>query len=273
MGKCLLCGQETGGTFESSQRRYGGKKQSMAAAIPEVGSTNVHHHGTPWPAIIATSVVCGVALLPVGWGVGVFLLDRADFKEPERALAGGILILGIGLPVLYVGSWLLERIPRMIIRELADWNLQKEEIDLQKWKVKALAGQASVPTAANLDAADVRFVRVVKQVVGNIFIDRIGKDNLYTPYKPKEPRPWSRDVCKETVLLWDRKKIGWRDANRLGKYIVDNEIIFEGQLNQGRYPTMDAVNDLLDKEFTRSIVVNPSPTQAQQKEVSFIENA
>lgn len=251
MAKCPTCGgyikDDKKHTFESSRKQI----KSAVLAIPEVGNTNIHNHGTPWPGIIVAGFICGVALLFVAWGIGVFLLDRAGFKRPDQSLANGILILLIILPAVGLVSWLLERVPRAIIRELRDWSLSEKEIDLQRWKIQALAGQASVPTAANLTEADVRFVRVVKQVVGAAYVYAATKG----PYKAKEPRPWSRDVAKETILLWDGKKIGWTDANRLGKYVIDNEIILDGQLNQGKYPTMDAVNDLLDKEFTRPIVV------------------
>lgn len=263
MSKCPTCGQtirdNKTATFESSQRRV----KSAALAIPEMaGSTNnIHHHGTAWASIILSAFACALILLPVGWWIGVFLLDRAGYKKPEESLANGVLILAVVLPSLLLVSWILERVPRVIIRELAEWRLQEKEIDLQAIKLQVLAGQSSVPTASNLTEADVRFVRVVKQVIGKVYLDRIGKDKLYVPYKPKEPRPWSRDVCKETVLMWDNKKVGWTDANRLGKYIIDHEIIIDSQLNQGRYPTMDAVNDLLESNFARPILVsNPSPT-------------
>lgn len=250
MAKCPTCGayikDSKQHTFESSRKQI----KSAALAIPEVGNTSIHNHGTAWPGIIFSGFICGLILLPVAWGVGIFLLDRAGYKRPDESLANGILILLIILPAVGLVSFLLERVPRAIIRELAAWSLSEKEIDLQALKIQALAGQANVPTAANLTEADVRFVRVVKQVIGGVFVDRANKP----PYKAKEARPWSRDVCKETILLWDNKKVGWTDANRLGKYVIDNEIVTEGQLNQGRYPTMDAVNDLLDKEFTRPII-------------------
>lgn len=256
MGKCPTCGgyvkdNSRSSTFESSQRRI----KSVATAIPEV--SNVHNYTTAWASIIFSAFACALILLPVVWWVGVFLLDRAGYKKPEESFANGILILAIALPFLLLISWLLERIPRTVIRELAAWRLGEKEIELQRVKIESLAGQANVPTAANLTEADVRFIRVVKQIVGIAFT-HLASRGLY---KPKEARPWSRDVCKETVLLWDSKKIGWSDAVRLGKYVDDNEIIIDGQLNQGRYPTMDAVNDLLDSHFTRPIVLAlPSPT-------------
>lgn len=248
--RCRTCGQPIDepkkNTFESRQKQI----KNVAMAIPDVANTNIHNYSTAWVGIILSGLVCFLVLLPVAWWVGIFLLDQAGYKKPEESLANGLLLFAVALPALALASWLLERVPKMIIREIAEWRLQEKEIDLQGLKLKALAGQASVPTAANLTDSDVRFVRVVKQVIGAAYIHLASKGL----YKPKEVRPWSRDVCKETILMWDNRKIGWNDAVRLGKYITDNEIIIDSQLNEGRYPTMDAVKDLLDKDFTRPIV-------------------
>jgi hypothetical protein len=154
------------------------------------------------------------------------------------------------LPVLYLAAWLLERISRMVIREVAEYQLQRQELINQGLKLQALAGSGQVPTAANLTEADRRFVRVVKQVIGSAYIDLAGRGQ----YKARDPRPWSRDVAKETILLWDGRKVGWTDATRLMKYVADNEIVLDGQLNTGKYPTMEAVNDLIDRDFTRPII-------------------
>lgn len=264
MAKCPHCGgyvKDNKATFESSARRFS-KKENTAMAIPDVST--IHNYTTPWPAIIGTGFICGLTLLPIGWGVGVFLLDRAGIRKPEETLAGAILVFVVVGPALVVGCWWLERAARSIIREFWNGYLQGKELDNQALHYKALAGQASVPTAANLVETDKRFVRVVKQILLTAYEHK-------GPYKAKEVRPWSRDVAKETILIWDQKKVGWSDAVRLGEYLTTNQIIVDGQLNQGRYRTMDAINELLDRDFTRPIVIGAS-SPALHREVSFIEN-
>lgn len=226
------------------------KTENAAALIPEAQQTTIHHHNSPWqPSIILSILVCVLVLLPVVWWVGIFLLDRAGWRKPEESLANGFILAAIGFPALYLVAWIVDGAIHRIIRDIADYLLEAQELKNQGLKLQALAGSSFVPTAANLTDADIRFVRVVKQIIGTAYISTANRE-----YGPKEPRPWSRDVAKETILQWDGRKVGWTDANRLMKYIADNEIVLDGQLNRGKYPTMDAIKTLIDRDFTRPIV-------------------
>lgn len=261
MGKCPTCGgyvkDNKTATFESSQRRYGGKKQSAAVAIPEVGSTNIHNHSTAWPAIIATGFVCGVVLLPISWYVGVFLLDRAGFKEPERGLASGILIAGIALPALYLGSWILERIPRVIIREWGAIKLSLAEIEAERERSRSLTAGAPALPNERLTDEEKKLFENLAIVMEQAYRDLVEKR---APYKGGNiPRPWS----KASVLSLQPPRYGrmsFMKATTVREWLVEHQVIIgdhqKDQINIDKFPTWADFQALLHNEFNMPVVVN-----------------
>lgn len=260
MAKCPTCGayikDDKKHTFESSRKQI----KSAALAIPEVGNTNIHNHGTAWPAIIATSVFCGVALLPVGWGVLYFLLDRAGFKNPEQALASGILILVVGLPVLYYGSYLLERIPRMIIRERGEIKLRLAEIEAEKARATSLTAAAPALPNERLTEEEKKLFENLAIVMEQAYRDLVEKR---APYKGGNvPRPWS----KASVLSLNPPRHGrmsFMKATTVREWLVAHQVI-EGdhqkdQINTEKFPALADFRALLHNEFNMSVVVQ-SPT-------------
>lgn len=273
MGRCPTCGgyikDSKQHTFESSRKQV---KNVAVGSIPEVGgNTNIHNHGTAWPGIIFSGFVCGLIVLPVGWGVGVFLLDRAGFKNPEQALASGILILGIGLPALYWGSYLLERIPQMFIREVGDIKLRLAEIEAETARAFSLTAAQPRPGESRLTDEDKRLCALLRVVMDEAYRHVYRDKDKVQQYTKSDVKPWSREPNFKRVIPGIEGEVSFNMAGNVRQWLTREGVIRKDAINLERYQTFARFEALLEERFYTPIEVKPLSPIVLRNEVSFTD--
>lgn len=214
----------------------------------------------PYAAIIITLFVCAVALGPVVWVFGVFLLDQAGFKKPERAMAEILILLVFALPVLGYFTWLASGL-------LNRWFAHSEEMrrmDLEAMRYTTITAGAPALPNGRLTGEQKRLFENLALVMEQAYRDYADSDEA--GYVGNTQRPWS----KRSVLAMDPPRYGKMPdskATDIRKWLVEHNVIVGepgfDQINAELYPDWAAFRALLEEEFNLPVVVQkalPSPT-------------
>jgi hypothetical protein len=219
---------------------------------PVGGNTTVHHHGTNWPMIIITGVLCALFSLPVLWLFLVYLFRQLGYNQPQQVAAWWILAIPIFLIAVWAVGWLLDR----ILSEVREIIVEVQRETTRRVEVQLLAAQTSIDSG-RMNEADYEFARVILAVM--MIAYEWQKVNGRSDF-PGRWRPWSMRSAKETA-----KGIGIKltdtQANAVSLWLHNHGIITSadsGQIEKN-YPDLSNVRALLEKEFGKPIVV-VSPT-------------
>lgn len=241
-----------------------GRKQKMnnsaagvlppgARPIIPPGQTTIHNHSTGWASIIAVSVICAVALLPVGWFMLVFLFDRLGYINPEREAAFWL----VAVPLVTLAVWLVKWLVLAVMDSWFSFSLEVQREVTERERIRLQAAQSTLDPG-RMNEEDYKFARVILAVMMTAYQWR---ENSGRSTFPGKWRPWSLNSALEAA-----DKIGvklTRDkANEVSKWLHDKGVITSpdgGQIT-AKYPDLASVREMLDRKYGRPIQVLLSPT-------------
>ena len=214
----------------------------------------------PYAAIIATLFLCAVALGPVVWVFGVFLLGQAGFKKPERAMAEILLLIVLGLPVLAYLSWLVSGVLNKVLAHKETMR----QMDLEAMRYTSITAGAPALPAGRLTGEQKRLFENLALVMDQAYRDYADSDEM--GYTGSAQRPWS----KRAVLAMEPPRHGRMPdskATDIRKWLAERNVIVGmagfDQINAADFPTWADFRALLEEEFNLPVVVGkalPSPT-------------
>jgi hypothetical protein len=239
-----------------------GRKQSKmnnaaAGVLPrpdiQPGPTTIHNHSTGWASIIAVSVACAVALLPVFWFILVFLFDRMGYADPEREAAFWVVFI----PFVFLADWLAKWLVLAIVDSLFGFLLEVEQEKTKRESIRLQVVQTTLDPG-RMNEEDYQFAKVILAVMMTAY-DWQEKNN-YTSF-PGRWRPWSLssslDTANEIGVKFTRDR-----ANEVSKWLHKRGVITSpdgGQIT-AKYPDLGSVRAMLDGEYGRPIQVVLSPS-------------
>lgn len=248
--------------FKNRKRQMG---NAAAAAMPMQNARPSERvvytqPARPYASIIFALFACLVMLGPVIWFFGVFLLGQADYKEPERAMAEGLLLIMVGLPVLAYLTWLISGVLGKVLAH----KEAMRQMDLEAMRYTTLAVGAPTQAAGRLTGEQKRLYENLALVMEQAYRDWVDSDE--TGYQGgSDTRPWS----KRSVLAMEPPRYGRMPdskATDIRKWLAQHEVIVgdpqNDQINIKKYPTLADFQALLNDKFNMPVVVQkalPSP--------------
>lgn len=245
--------------FKKRQRQMG---NAAAAAMPMPARPSPERviytqPARPYASIIFTLFVCAVALGPVVWVFGVFLLGQAGFKKPERAMAEILLLIVLGLPVLAYVSWLVSGVLNKVLAHKETMR----QMDLDAMRYTSIATGAPALSAGRLTGEQKRLYENLALVMEQAYRDYADSGEIgYQGGSDK--RPWS----KRSVLAMKPPRYGKMPdskADTIRKWLAERQVIIgdpqNDQINIEEYPTLSDFMALLQNEFNLPVVIKALP--------------
>lgn len=233
------------GLFGRSNRKI---KNAAAMVLEQEPTTvNVDARSDSTGPIVVT-FVCAVVGLFLLWHIGVFILDRAGFDDPEAALA--VMIVGLLALLALVGVAALAG--RLIfsgpLQAYYDYKTGLAQLAAETARQNRLTAQAPMGHRANSE--DQRFIKLIEAVC----FEAYGHIAKHGQYNGKDPRPWSRRQAEAVVLAGEQEPVGSKLGGQVRGWLSQRGVIKNNQLNLDRYPSFGHVQHLLLTEFDLPIV-------------------
>lgn len=216
----------------------------------------------PYVGIIFTLFVCIVALGPIAWIFGVFVLGQAGFKKPERAMAELLLLVTVALPLLAYVTWLVSG----ILNKVLSYKERMKMMDLEAMRyTNFTAGSPALPNG-RLTGEQKRLFENLALVMEQAYRDYADSGEM--GYSGNTQRPWS----KRSVLSMDPPRYGRMPdskATDIRKWLVEHGVLIGepgfDQINTDLFLAWSDFRALLEEEFNLPVVVQtqkalPSPT-------------
>jgi len=221
--------------------------------IVQPGPTTIHNHSTSWASIIAVSVACALAILPVGWFALVFLFDRMGAADPEKEAAFWVVII----PGLFIISWLVKWLILAVMDSWFSFSLEVQKEVTERERIKFQAAQVSLDPG-RMNDEDYQFAKVILAVMMTAYR---WQENSGRSTFPGKWRPWSLNSALETAETIG-VKITRNQANEVSKWLHSHGIITspDGGQIAAKYPDLSSVRAMLDREYGRPVQVVLSPT-------------
>lgn len=222
------------------------KHNSEVTPLP-AKATQTHIHQPPnhlGPAIVALlSVVLAPVLL---WQAGLFLLDQAGDHRPEQTLSKAIIIGLITLLVLLACAWFTRLF-------FADWLHHRET--MAQYKLEALRQQTKLGSSISADSRVLNreqsdLIEVCIAIMWNAYDQADEKGQFTGP-----ARPWSRRNASQ-ITLDGQSPIGEALASKARRFLEEQRIIIDNEINQKQYPDLRAVQRKL---YAPVLALPPAP--------------
>ena len=213
------------------------RAQSPAPPPKPPGPTHIHHHQPGEMEKVLSRVVGLFLSVGILWLIGLFLLNQAGVRNPNRTLAIIVVWVAVALCLMFFF--------RFTLIDLWDrWLSHREEIERERTQQvryqQMLAGSAVVDTRTTGDR------QRLTALILHILIDAYHHVATSGPYRGGE-RPWSRRQAAGRTLttLGESAPVGEALGGKVRPFLEQHQIIINDQLNLEQFPDLASVQRLL----------------------------
>lgn len=229
---------------------------AATAILPPAGEPTrmtINNPGTPWMSIIFGALATVIVLVIFAWLSLVFLLGHAGFYRPERALAAGLLDIGLWLAIISLVFAISFAVGRYLLGQIFDYFRYRLDTQLEIHKLKMQTAQQLPATTANrMNREEWRKHQAIMMVMSRALdgmLDETGKLQTRT-------EPWSRRSVGLMRLTNEQEEIGGNSklAMWVKPWLIGRGILLsDTQLNLAWFgeadPNLPAIQEALVDEF------------------------
>jgi len=203
--------------------------------------THIHHHQATdtGPLIIKTATA--ILLIILSWPAGVFVLEKAGFKHPDKTLANGLIIIIL----LIIFALALNYAITDKLRQYLDFKREMAEKEIERLRHMQLMQISAVTDSRQLNPQRQKLIKCCIAVMAKAYdYVAINKKQFTGPR-----RPWSRRQA--SIIIIDGQPAG-TVGELVRPFLEQNQVIVNNQINLKQFPNLASVQQL----FYNPTVVN-----------------
>jgi hypothetical protein len=210
--------------------------------------THIHHHQATDTGPLIIKIAAAVLLIILSWPAGIFILEKAGSKSPDKTLANGIIIIVVLIIfILAINHALTDKLYQYL-----DFKKEMAEKDIERLRYMQLMQISAVTDSRQLNPQRQKLIKCCIAVMAQAY------DYNATHKKPftGPRRPWSRRQA--SIIIIDGQPAG-TVGELVRPFLEQNHVIRNNQINLKQFPNLASVQQLF---YTPPIVnsANQLPT-------------
>lgn len=195
--------------------------------------THIHHHQATDTGPLIIKIATVILLIILSWPAGVFVLEKAGFKNPDKSLANGIIIIVVLIIfILAINHALTDKLNTYL-----DFRREMAEKDIERLRHMQLMQISAVTDSRQLNPQRQKLIKCCVAVMAKAY------DYNATHKKPFSGprRPWSRRQA--SIVVIDGQPAG-TVGELVRPFLEQNQVIVNNQINLKQFPNLASVQQL-----------------------------